>query len=69
MDKIKAFAQEQGYDDVVYLNRWRGYQCYEPIFNGADVSFVGPPLMIMVKGSTIRMSTVDEAFEHIEQQK
>lgn len=59
--KVKAFAKEQGYDDVLPLGKWQGYDIYEPIFNGADVAFVGLPLMVMVKGETIRMSTVEEA--------
>jgi hypothetical protein len=68
MEKIKAFAREQGYDDVMYLTKWRGYDCYEPIFKDTEVAYVGLPLMIMVQGETIRMSTVDEALAQISEQ-
>ena len=66
--KIVAFAKENGYDGVVPLGRWKEYDAYEPTFDGTsekNLAFVGPPLMILVKGEEIRMSTVEEAFEQI----
>ena len=65
--QIKAFAKEQGYSDAKYLNKWRGYDVYEPICgDGEDVSFIGLPYVILVKGEEIRMSTEEEAFAHID---
>lgn len=67
-EKIIAFAKEQGYDGISPLGKWRGYDAYEPTFNGSDEdtpAIVGPPLMILVKGKEIRMSTVEEAYEQI----
>lgn len=69
LEKIKAFAKEQGYDDVLYLDKWRGYDAYEPVFNGDEVSIVGLPLIILVKGDVVRMSTADEAFEQLNDSK
>lgn len=69
MDKIKQFAKEQGYDDAVYLNKWRGYDCYEPVFDGEGVSYVGLPYIILVKGPVIRLSTIDESFEQMSETK
>lgn len=69
MEKIKTFAKEQGYDNAVYLGKWRGYDVYEPVFNGDEVSIVGLPLIILVKGDVVRMSTVDEAFEQLNDSK
>jgi hypothetical protein len=69
IEKVKAFAKEQGYDDAVYLEKWKGFDVYEPVFNGDDVSIVGVPLIILVKGDVVRMSTVDEAFEQLEGSK
>lgn len=66
--EIIAFAQSNGYDGAIPLGKWRGYDAYEPTFEGADedsVAHVGPPLMILAKGDEIRMSTVEEAFEQI----
>lgn len=70
MDKkqITAFAKKNGYDGVAPLGKWKEYDAYEPIIKGAtekEPAAVGPPLMILVKGDTIRMSTVEEAFEQI----
>lgn len=66
-DKIIAFAKKNGYDDVLPLGKWKEYDAYEPIFDGKDgaTAYVGPPLMILVKGDEIRMSTVEEAYQQI----
>lgn len=65
---ITAFAKKQGYDGVLPLGKWKEYDAYEPTFKGSDedMAAVGPPLMILVKGDEIRMSTVEEAYEQIE---
>jgi hypothetical protein len=69
MDKIQEFAQSQGYLKAVYMGKWRDYDVYDRVFEpppGIDeyaVSVSGPPLIILVSGDTIRMSTVDESYE------
>ena len=63
MDKVKEFAKKQGYDDVIYLREWNGFKVYEPVFEGEGVAYIGPPLVVLVKGENIRMSSVEEAFE------
>lgn len=65
--KIIEFAEQNGYSGAVYLNEWRGYSCYEPTFSEEGVSHVGLPLIIMVKGDEIRMSTPEEAMQHIDE--
>ena len=67
MSAVVKFAKEEGYDDVIYLNKWNGYDVYEPVFDGDEVAFVGPPLVILVKGETIRMSTVEEAYRQLDE--
>jgi hypothetical protein len=62
---VKEFAREQGYDDAISLGKWRGFDAYEPVFDG-DVAYVGPPLMILVKGKAIRMSTPEEAYQQMD---
>lgn len=67
--KILEFAKKQGYDGVEPLGQWRGYDIFEPTFDQAseeEPAIVGPPLMIMVQGETIRMSTEEESFEQID---
>ena len=64
--QVKDFAKQQGYDDVLSIGKWKGFDAYEPVFNGEEPSFIGVPLLILVKGDSIRMSTVDEAFEQLD---
>ena len=66
IEQVKEFAKQQGYDNALYLGKWKEYDAFEPVFDGADVSFVGLPFMILAKGDTVRMSTSDEAFEQIQ---
>ena len=66
IEKVKNFAKQQGYDDVLSIGKWKGFDAYEPVFNGEEPSFIGVPLLILVKGDSIRMSTVDEAFEQLD---
>lgn len=68
--EIVAFAKKNGYDGVLPLGKWREYDAYEPTFDDSteeEPSFVGPPLMILVKGDEIRMSTEEEAYQQIEE--
>ena len=69
-ERITAFARAQGYDGVLPLGTWRGYEVYEPTFAGVgmdDFLPVGPPFVILVQGETIRMSTEKEAFQRIDE--
>ena len=66
METVISFAKQQGYDNALYLGKWKEYDAYEPVFDSADVSFVGLPFMILTKGDTVRMSTSEEAFEQIQ---
>lgn len=64
MKNVKEFAIKQGYNDVKKLENWKGYDIYEPILY--DDAIIGIPLVIMVKGSEMRMSTIKEAFEYMD---
>ena len=63
--QVISFAQRNGYETVEKLNNWNGYECYEPIMDSKKETELGPPLMILVKGDKIRMSTPDEAFQQL----
>lgn len=65
--EIIKFAQSIGYLGVKKIGQWREFDAYEPIFTEDGVAYVGQPLMILVKGNEIRMSTVEEAFQQIEE--
>ena len=69
IDTVISFAKQQGYDNAIYLGKWKDYDAYEPVFDGADVSFVGLPFMILAKGDMVRMSTSEEAFEQLYDKK
>lgn len=63
-ETINNFAKGKGYYGAEYLKKWNGYECYEPTMDNADgePACIGLPLVILVKGETIRMSTIEEAF-------
>lgn len=63
---IKQFAKKYGYETVKKLKPWNGYECYEPVMDESEVAEIGPPLLILVKGDVIRMSTVEEAYQQLQ---
>lgn len=65
-EAVISFVKQQGYDNAVYLGKWKDYDVYEPVFDCADVSFVGLPFIILAKGDAVRMSTSEEAFEQMQ---
>lgn len=66
--KIIEFAKKRGYESVEYLKDWHGFRCYEPVYRMDNpVSYIGLPLVILVKGNEIRMSTADEAMSMLEE--
>ena len=67
LEKILEFAKDHGYASVKKMKPWRGYDVYEPIFDDEnDISFVGEPLLILVKDENKIMSTVEEDFRQID---
>lgn len=64
-EDILKFAKQQGYDNVSYIGKWKDYEVYEPIFDYDGVSFVGLPLVVLVKENEIRMSTPKESLQQI----
>ena len=66
MNGIVSFAKEHGYDDVIYIGKWKDYDVYEPVNEQEDIAYTGVPLVILSQGEVVRMSTVDEAYEQIE---
>jgi len=64
--EVIKFAKDQGYETAEPLGTWQGYDVYEPIYSKDGVSYIGYPLMIMVKGDEIRMSTDEEALQQID---
>ena len=65
--QVISFAQRNGYETVEKLNNWNGYECYEPNMDSKKETELGPPLLILVKGDKIRMSTPDEAFQQLDE--
>lgn len=67
LKQVISFAQKNGYETVEKLNNWGDYECYEPIMDSKKETAVGPPLLLLVKGDKIRMSTPDEAFQQLDE--
>lgn len=66
-NKILEFAESEGYEDVEKLKfKYKDYECYEPITSKGEDTFTGMPLVILVKGNEIRMSSYDETLEIID---
>lgn len=64
--KVQDFAKEHNYETAEYLCDWNGFQCFEPIFNEDQPSYIGAPLLILVdENDNIRMSTNEEAMQQI----
>lgn len=66
LEKVFSFAKERGYDGIIEREPWKGYSVYEPFFEDEEMHLVGLPLVILAKGSKIRMSTAAEAMEIID---
>lgn len=68
-DKIIEFARSKGYDGAEYSGKWKDYEVYNPTVDGfteKDPAIIGLPLIILVQGDRIRLSTADEAFEYLD---
>lgn len=64
LEKAKKFAIDNGYNNVRYLGKWKGFEVYEPFYgNEMDEADTGLPFKILSKGNTIRFTDVDEVFE------
>lgn len=66
LKKIIEFARSCGYDSVIKKDSWKQFKVYEPLFNDDKIHHVGLPYFILVKNSHIRLSTVDESFQYID---
>lgn len=66
LENVVAFAKENGYDGAEVLGTWNGFDVWEPTFDGTDPVCVGLPLVILVNGDEMRMSTPEEAMDILE---
>ena len=60
--KVLKFAKENGYKGAEKKISWNGYEVYEPIY-GKRAAHTGYPLVILLKGDEIRLSTEAESLE------
>ena len=56
MDEIFADSYKRSKD-------WKGYEVYEPVYNKPIE--IGAPLVVLVKGDEVRLSTPEESFEYL----
>lgn len=61
---VEEFAQDNGYKGAKETKLvFNGYKVYEPTFSKNSTAYVGYPLVILVKGDDMRLSTEDESLE------
>jgi len=66
INSILSFAKAAGYADVKPTDSWNGYDVYRPVESCEHPRDSGLPVVILVKGDEIRMSTDEEAFERLD---
>ena len=64
IDEIKKFAAEQGFRKIAKSGTWNGYEVFEPVYE--EMAYVGYPILILVSDSEIRLSTIDESMQYIQ---
>lgn len=63
--RVHEFALANGYAQIQKADDWHGFEVYEPVY--FEPTFVGLPFVILVKGNSIRLSTVEETFERLDE--
>jgi hypothetical protein len=63
INTVIDYAKGQGYDGAVYSGKWGEYTVYAPTLEDRKIAYVGMPLVILVRGEEIRMSTDEESLE------
>ena len=61
-DTIKAFAIQQGFQDIKPLGKYNDSDIYQPIFTDGKTHIVGFPQYILVKDEDISLK-IDSKFE------
>lgn len=62
-----TFAKNEGFKGAKFLGNWNGYEVYERLLEGNEIHYVGLPRVILVKGGQARLSTVEEAFQFLDE--
>lgn len=63
--KVLEFAKKNGYSSIKYVGKWKGFDVYDLIYSDdeEEASYIGLPLVALVKNDDIRISTGDESLE------
>ena len=62
-EQIHALIAELGADEAEHGKPWNGYEVYIPVYH--EVAYVGLPLVVLVKGDEIRLSTGEEGLDYL----
>lgn len=57
IQEIKKYAQNNGYDDIIFLGKYKEHEVYQPVFNDNEIHITGYPQYILVKDNFIEMVT------------
>ena len=63
-NKIMELTKAHLADTVAYAGKWKGYDVYNLIYNKPVC--LGLPCVILVRGEEVRTSTVEEAFDYMD---
>ncbi len=62
--KLEELKNELAAQEFVRGKDWNSYQVYIPQYS--QKTYVGLPLIVLVKGNEVRVSTVDESTDYLE---
>ena len=65
--KVSDFAIEHGFDGAEFMCKWRGYNCYEPIFDSGTAYLGLPQFIFEDEDGSLRMSSSEEALQLIDE--
>lgn len=64
MEEVRALMEELGAREWARGADFKGYEVYIPVYEGEP--FIGFPLVVMKKGSEVRLSTNEESIEYLD---
>lgn len=65
IESVVEFARKHGYAGAEPEGKFNGFDAYRPVPK-SEGAIIGYPYLILVKGDTIRFSTLEETFEYMD---
>lgn len=61
-DKLVAYANKLGYEDIEKIGEWKEFIVYELIYGGIGIPHIGIPQFLLLEGDAFRISSQEESF-------